>query len=52
MRDLWNAKEGYTHGLVSMQGSTILNKTVEVGKTIVGGVADILGNLSGEMKKP
>ena len=29
------------HGLVSMQGSTILNKTVEVGKTIVGGVPEI-----------
>ena len=33
-------------------GSTILNETVEVGKKIVGGVADELGNISGEMKKP
>ena len=33
-------------------GSTILNKTVEVGKKIVGGVATVLGNISGEMKKP
>jgi hypothetical protein len=30
----------------------ILNKTVEVGKKIVGGAADVLGNISGEMKKP
>ena len=33
-------------------GSTILNKTAEVGKKIVGGAADVLGNISGEMKKP
>ena len=33
-------------------GSTILNKTVEVGKKIVGGAATVLGNISGEMKKP
>ena len=33
-------------------GSTILNKTVEVGKKIIGGAADVLGNISGEMKKP
>jgi len=32
--------------------STILNKTVEVGKKIVGGAATVLGNISGEMKKP
>ena len=31
---------------------TILNKTVEVGKKIVGGAATVLGNISGEMKKP
>ena len=33
-------------------GLTILNKTAEVGKKIVGGAADVLGNISGEMKKP
>ena len=33
-------------------GSTILNKTVEVGKKIIGGAATVLGNVSGEMKKP
>ena len=33
-------------------GSTILNKTVEVGKKIAGGAATVLGNISGEMKKP
>jgi hypothetical protein len=33
-------------------GSTILNKTVEVGKKIVGGAATVLGNINGEMKKP
>jgi len=33
-------------------GSTILNKTAEVGKKIIGGAADVLGNISGEMKKP
>src|SRR6476661_10996293 len=33
-------------------GSTILNKTVEVGKKIIGGAATVLGNISGEMKKP
>ena len=33
-------------------GSTILNKTVEVGKKIVGGAPTVLGNISGEMKKP
>ncbi len=32
-------------------GSTILNKTVEVGKKIIGGAATVLGNISGEMKK-
>ena len=32
--------------------STILNKTVEVGKKIVGGAVTVLGNISGEMKKP
>jgi predicted PurR-regulated permease PerM len=36
----------------SDMGSTILNKTVEVGKKIVGGAATVLGNISGEMKKP
>jgi hypothetical protein len=33
-------------------GSTILNKTVEVGKKIIGGAATVLANISGEMKKP
>ena len=33
-------------------GSTILNKTAEVGKKIIGGAATVLGNISGEMKKP
>jgi hypothetical protein len=33
-------------------GSTILNKTVEIGKKIIGGAATVLGNISGEMKKP
>ena len=33
-------------------GSTILNKTAEVGKKIIGGVGSVLGNISGEMKKP
>jgi hypothetical protein len=33
-------------------GSTILNKTGEVGKKIIGGAATVLGNISGEMKKP
>ena len=33
-------------------GSTILNKTAEVGKKIIGGAADVLANMSGEMKKP
>jgi hypothetical protein len=32
-------------------GSTILNKTVEVGKKIVGGAATVLGNISGEIKQ-
>lgn len=32
-------------------GSTVLNKTVEVGKKIVGGAATVLGNISGEIKK-
>ena len=36
----------------SDMGSTILNKTGEVGKKIIGGAADVLGNISGEMKKP
>ena len=31
-------------------GSTILNKTAEVGKKIIGGAASVLGNISGEMK--
>ena len=33
-------------------GSTILNKTVDVSKKIVGGAATVLCNISGEMKKP
>ena len=36
----------------SDMSSTILNKTVEVGKKIIGGTAGVLGNISGEMKKP
>lgn len=36
----------------SDMSSTILNNTVEVGKKIIGGAADVLGNISGEMKKP
>jgi methyl-accepting chemotaxis protein len=36
----------------SDMGSTILNKTGEVGKKIIGGAADVLANISGEMKKP
>jgi hypothetical protein len=32
-------------------GSTILNKTVEVGKKIIGGAATVLGNISGEIKQ-
>jgi hypothetical protein len=32
-------------------GSTLLNKTVEVGKKIVGGAATVLGNISGEIKQ-
>jgi hypothetical protein len=35
----------------SDMGSTILNKTVEVGKKIVGGAATVLGNISGEIKQ-
>src|SRR6476659_4986555 len=33
-------------------GSTILNKTAEVGKKIIGEVGSFLGNISCEMKKP
>ena len=36
----------------SDMGSTILNKTGEVAKKIIGGAASVLGNISGEMKKP
>ena len=32
-------------------GSTILNKTAEVGKKIIGGAATVLGNISGEIKE-
>ncbi len=32
-------------------GATILNKTGEVAKKIVGGAATVLGNISGEVKK-
>jgi hypothetical protein len=35
----------------SEAGSTILNKTAEVGKKVVGGAATVLGNISGEIKK-
>src|SRR6476659_2856145 len=37
---------------VSTAGSSLLNQTEEVGKKIIGGAADVLGNISGEMKKP
>src|SRR6266511_3319853 len=30
-------------------GSAVLNKTVEVGKKIVGGAADVVSNISGEI---
>jgi hypothetical protein len=33
-------------------GSTILNKTGEIAKKIIGGVGSVLGNINGEMKKP
>ena len=35
----------------SEMGSTLLNKTGEVAKKIVGGAATVLGNISGEIKK-
>lgn len=35
----------------SQAGSTILNKTGEVGQKIVGGAANVLGNISGQIKK-
>lgn len=35
----------------SDMGSTILNKTAEVGKKIIGGAATVLGNISGEIKE-
>ena len=36
----------------SSEGSSLLNQTEEVGKKIIGGAADVLGNISGEIKKP
>jgi hypothetical protein len=33
-------------------GISKFEKLAEVGKKIVGGAADVLGNISGEMKKP
>ena len=36
----------------STGGSSLLNQTEEVGNKIIGGAADVLGNISGEMKKP
>ena len=36
----------------STEGASLLNQTEEVGKKIIGGAADVLGNISGEMKKP
>ena len=33
-------------------GSSLLNQTGEVAKKIIGGVGSVLGNISGEMKKP
>ena len=35
----------------SDMGSTILNKTGEVAKKIIGGAATVLGNISGEIKQ-
>ena len=35
----------------SDMGSSILNKTGEVGKKIIGGAATVLGNISGEIKQ-
>jgi hypothetical protein len=32
-------------------GSTVLNKTLEVGKKIIGGAADVISNITGEIKK-
>jgi len=32
-------------------GSSLLNKTVDLGKKIVGGVATVLGNATGEIKE-
>ena len=31
--------------------SSILNKTVEVGKRMIGGAATVLGNISGKIKQ-
>ena len=36
----------------STEGSSLLNQTGEVAKKIIGGAATVLGNISGEMKKP
>jgi hypothetical protein len=36
---------------VSGVGSTVLNKTVEVGKKIVGEAANVITNITGEIKK-
>ena len=32
-------------------GGSLLNKTSEVAKKIVGGAADVLGNITGEIKQ-
>ena len=36
----------------STEGASLLNQTGEVAKKIIGGAATVLGNISGEMKKP
>ena len=35
----------------STAGSSLLNQTAEVGKKIIGGAANVLGNISGEIKE-
>lgn len=37
---------------VSTEGASLLNQTGELAKKIIGGAATVLGNISGEMKKP
>jgi len=35
----------------STEGASLLNQTEEVGKKIVGGAADVLSNITGEIKQ-